>query len=175
VRHVLAAVCLLFLVCYPAAAQDPAGPPHVRTESVELRRVMADGVRGSTTFRALVDAIDRTDLVVYVRLNVQLSRTLDGRIGLAGAIADARFLVIELACPRSNTALVAILAHELQHAVEIARAPWVIDAQTLGEYYSDIGVLTGEGSGRQTFETLAARSISERVRHELTGSAIASR
>lgn len=49
--------------------------------------------------------------------------------------------------------LVAILGHELQHAAEIAAAPWVHDAGTLARLYRRIGLRLGSNA----FDTAAAQ------------------
>ncbi len=165
-RHVAIGVCLLALTGQPASAQDPINQAHVRAESADMRLLMADAAARSATFRALVDAIDGSDVIVYVRSLVLPSPLLEGRTGFLGVAAGHRFLGIELACARPLDAQMATLAHELRHVVEIARAPWVVTPATLRVYYEGIGVDGGGGAGRQ-FETRAARQVGEQVRHEL--------
>src|SRR5690349_621209 len=102
------------------------GPPHVRAESREMRELIAETTLRSPTFRTLVDEIDGSDVIVYVRPRLLASPSLEGRIGIVGSRAGTRFLAIELAVPRTRNEHMATLAHELQHAIEIARAPWVV-------------------------------------------------
>jgi hypothetical protein len=58
-----------------------------------------------------------------------------------------------------------MLAHELQHAAELADAPWVTNPRTLAAYYRQIGD-DAEGYGHN-FETDMAKSITDRVWGEL--------
>src|SRR5207249_2099388 len=123
-RAAFASVWLLVAAC--ASAQDPAAPPHIRSESAGLRELIRITAEQSPTVRALIDRLDRSDVVVYVRARPLPSASLDGRIGLLSVTAAARYLVIELACPRSMLLQSVTLGHELRHAVEIAEALEVV-------------------------------------------------
>ena len=160
------AICLV-IGTRAARAQDVSRPPHVRPESADLRRLIADAADQSVTFRSLLNTIDRSDVIVYVRARLFPTETLEGRIGLLSAPGQTRFLVIELACPRLRHAHMATLAHELQHAIEIAAVPWVTSAPTLATYYRQIGTPMNADSQSATFETAAARLIGQRVLAEL--------
>ena len=159
-------MCVVFMLVAAVGAQDAIAPPHVRTESADLRRLIVDGARRSATFRGLLIALDASDVTVYVRSRILPSGQLQGRIGFAGS-RSARILVIELACPRIADDQIAILAHELRHAVEIAQAPSVVDARTLGIYYEGLGAESRGGPGAWTFETREAREVGDRVRREM--------
>lgn len=160
----------------PVRAQTPAaaaivGGPHVRPDGVEPRALVADAAARSATVRALLDRIERSDLVVYVRLAHFGSTRLDGRIGFVTAAAPPRgmprILLIELACPRRTADQEATLAHELRHAAEIAEAPEVTGPAALADYYRSIGE-QGEALGRGVaFETRAARETAMRVKREI--------
>ena len=79
--------------------------------------------------------------------------------------------MIEIACLRPEIEQAATLAHERQHAAEIAEAPWVVDAPTLAAYYRRIGQETDPSDGGRRFETPAARAIAARVHRELSSAA----
>jgi|SRR5579871_549133 len=166
--------CLVSLAAVHAGAEDLATRSHVRSESPVLRRLIADAMSGSPTFRVFVEEIDQSDVIVYVSVRV-LSRRLDGRIGFVGARPGQRLLAIELAYDCPFDAQMPRLAHELQHALEIARAPWVVDAATLGEYYRRIGFQVSGDVGPAAYETADARAVSDRVRRELANSADSNR
>ena len=67
-------------------------------------------------------------------------------------------------CPPND--LLAAIAHELQHAVEIAGSVDVRDSRSLGSFYERIGVSRG---ARTSFDTDAARETGARVKSELLG------
>ena len=50
------------------------------------------------------------------------------------------------------------------NALEIAREPSVVDAQTLAAFYVRTGRLTGDALGKQTFETEAAHALGRTTR-----------
>ena len=168
-RYVSVGVYLLFL-SNAAAAQDVARPSHVRAESIDVRQLIAETAQRSTTFRSLVEEIDRSSVIVYVRVRLLASQALDGRTGLLGARFGTRYLAIELACPRSRDTQMATLAHELQHALEIAGEPSVVDVPSLMRFYTRIGSRLQPIGVTMTFETRGAADTGARARHELLAS-----
>jgi hypothetical protein len=81
-----------------------------------------------------------------------------------GMSTTHRFLRIQLNRAGSHEWLVALLGHELQHAIEVVEAPDVRSAADLGGLYRRIGVPIGP----DTFDSVAARQAGYTVRHELT-------
>ena len=62
--------------------------------------------------------------------------------------------------------MIATLAHEFQHVVEVIDEPLVVDDNSLVRLYRRIGVENGER--RQTgWETMAAQATAAQVRREL--------
>jgi hypothetical protein len=59
---------------------------------------------------------------------------------------------------------IALLGHELQHAVEIAGAPEVTSLEQLRRFYAGRG---WGAVGSDHYETAAARRAEDMVRHEL--------
>jgi hypothetical protein len=66
-------------------------------------------------------------------------------------------------------AAAAQLAHELYHALEIARATDVSDESSLGALYERIGEHSCAGSAFQCFETRAAVAFEALVVRQLNG------
>jgi hypothetical protein len=93
----------------------------IRPESPVLKAVMATALERSATFRSLVERIERSDLIVYVTCSQFESVTLAGRTLLASARPGVRYVRVQILCQQSQPALVSIVAHELQHVVEIGR------------------------------------------------------
>jgi len=63
---------------------------------------------------------------------------------------------------------IAVLAHELQHVVEVAGAPDVVDPDSMRRFFRRIGYLVNSTGNR--YETRAAQQIEHRVRQEITRS-----
>jgi hypothetical protein len=152
-----------------ARAQDVGAPTsNVRGTDDATALLIRDLVARSATGRELVDALDRSDLVVYVRRRVFPSPMLNGRIGFVRSRYRRRLVAIEIASPRNYADELAALGHELQHAVEIAAAPAVCDAASLSALYSRIGdVVTLWTGSDESYETRAAADAGRRVRREI--------
>src|SRR6266481_4672917 len=114
----IAALLLLLVAADPDVTLNRI--PHVRPESPMLRALTAQSAARSPLVQAMIDRLDHTDVVVYIRHRTFGSVMLDGRIGILSAVGQRRYLVIELACDRSELVQMATLGHELHHALEIA-------------------------------------------------------
>ena len=144
-------------------------PPHVRPE-IALRPLVEQASQRSPSIRELIDRIEASDLIVYVRLRQFTRSDLNGRVALLSAMpVGQRFLVIELACGRSDVLTIAALGHELYHALEIAAQPSIVDARSLSAFYTTAGEKTGDLQGQVTFETRGAEAAGVQVRRELLG------
>src|SRR3954449_6612867 len=78
----------------------------------------------------VIDRLQHMDVTVYVRTRVFATLDLDGRVALVSVRGVHRYLLIELACGRSELTQMVTLAHELFHAIEIAAEPSVVSADT---------------------------------------------
>jgi predicted Zn-dependent protease len=83
-----------------------------------------------------------------------------------GSSGRHRYLRIDVRNSLTTTDLLSAIAHELQHAVEIAGSVEVRDAKSMGSFYERIGVSRG---ARTSFDTHAARETGARVKSELLG------
>jgi len=147
--------------------QDAVAPnPHVRGEQ-RMRRLIDEAARRSPAIQEWIDRLQQLDVVVYVRTKVFGRPQLEGRVALLTTAGSRRYLVIELACGRSELAQMATLGHELFHAIEIAEEPSVVSPETLADLYSRIGTKTGDSRGVRTFETEAAAAAGLRARRQL--------
>jgi hypothetical protein len=155
-----------------AEAQMRATPaPRVRPETNETQALLGELVARSPTARQLSDALQDSDVIVYIRHRTFTATTLDGRIGFVRSEAPTRTLIIEMACPRTWLDQLVTLGHELQHAVEIAAAPAVIDPPSLARYFNRIGIRRGGSIDAATFETGRAQQVATQVRQELLSNA----
>jgi hypothetical protein len=144
-------------------------PAHLRPE-IALRPLVAQAAQRSPLIREMIDRLEASDLVVYVRLRQFTRSDLNGRVALLSSMpAGQRYLVIELACGRSDVLTIATLGHELFHALEIAAEPSIVDARSLAAFYTTAGEKTGDRLGQLTFETRGAEAAGVQVRRELFG------
>ncbi len=166
-RGVLCGCALL----WPALAW--AAPPALSSEIPRLRPLttlaaefVARGLDGSPTFRSLVERIERSDVIVYVELEHRTPGAPDGATHLLNASRYFRFLLISINQDLAPADIVAMLGHELQHAVEIADLPAIRDAAALERHYRRDGIVELR-TGCVCSE--AAREAGRRVRGELAG------
>jgi hypothetical protein len=143
------------------------GAPRVRASDGRTATILLDGLSRSETVRALVDELDQSDVLVYLEIRWNLRRGLAGSLTWVAATASSRYLRIALSSDLTGDLMVATLAHELQHAVEIAREPAIVDSTTMAAYYATNGLsMTGHWNG---WDTQAARQMGDEVRRELAG------
>jgi hypothetical protein len=166
-----AMMILLVLACAPAWAM-PAGPAptastHVRAITPVGATLLREATSRSMIVQALVRALQKTDVVVYLADSAAGSD--DAPRAYLRFVADtpgARYLLVCIdprdAPPPEG---VVLLAHELQHALEVAATPSVRDAASLARLYSRIGWKTQA----HRYESQTARDISSRVWREQTG------
>ena len=143
--------------------QTPRYFSRVRSEHAETRRALAEGYRRSPTFRRVVGIIEQSDLLVYVSHQITETK-LGGHVQVMGVANGTRIVLIFINPNLASVRSIAMIAHELQHAVEIANAPQVVDHQSLLRHYERIGTPTGW----QRYDTAAARTIETLVLAELT-------
>ena len=109
-----------------------------------------------------MDRIAATDVIVYVEVSAS-PQIPTARTKFVTATATARFLRIGVSSAATAFDVPALLAHELQHVVEIAERPEVRDDAGVRRLYSVIGHMHGVDS----YETDAARQVEREVRSEL--------
>ena len=114
--------------------------------------------------RDMVDAIQRSDLIVFIAPQIPPSDLVWGELHFAATAPGVRYLRVRVRQDVSRAQLVGLLAHELQHATEVAAAPDVVDTKTLDDLYDRIGFELSRGQ----HETDAARAVGDRVRREVS-------
>jgi len=165
-------VVMSLLMGLLAAGQAPTssavGPsahdPHVRPLEKDADRLVANGLEKSPTFKRLVSRLEQSDVIVYVRLNWDLPLHIGGRLHFLAVHGELRYLVVDLNRRLTRSALVALLGHELQHAVEVAEAGDVTSSADLRVLYRRVGIQTGP----DRYDSIAARRAGYDVLREET-------
>jgi hypothetical protein len=165
-RRSLAAAALL-LACGAPARAETAAPPVLRVDGPRLAAAVVRGRDQSPTFRAILERLSGSDLIVYVRRG-QLSGTTAAATQLQTSTGDYRYVRVTLELDPETDAGLALLGHELWHALELAEAPWVTDDAGVHSLYQKIGFRTCEGSLR-CYDTEAAVATGRQVLRELRG------
>jgi hypothetical protein len=163
---------LLLMAASPglsAQAFDHDPRNHIRTTDQRLIRLLREGVRGSETFRRLVDRLRQSDVIVY--LDCGGTGWAGGRLTFVTAAANWRYVHVRVARLPSAAVQIALIGHELQHAVEVADAPGVVDAPSLAREYQRIGFLRPRPNPGVSFDSRAAVDAGYRVLREISGGA----
>jgi hypothetical protein len=137
---------------------NAAGPPpyvsHVRVRHAVLEPFLREAIEKSATTRALVAALDASDVIVYLEMFPGIRTALPAGIRYAGSGGRFRYLRIALNPTNSPAQMIAMIGHELQHAVEIAAEPTIRSRHDLQAHYERVGIL---GRADNTWDTEAAR------------------
>ena len=148
---------------YAQPGSASPGPTRLRPIDRKAADLLAAGKVRSATFRRLAETIERSDLIVWVAA-AHLQRP--GQLQFVAATPCSRCVRVAVRLPGLENDLVSTLAHELQHAVEIAGASEVRDPASLRRFYERIGESRPAGAGVEV-ETAAAQRIGRKVLNEL--------
>ena len=169
-------LCLaLSLVLTPCVAlaqgrlADPA-TTHVRARSVMAAHLIDEATNRSAIVRALVQRLDASDIVAYVSIDMLAPPGQRGRLTIIGHAGGRRYVDIKVTRINDRRAELASLAHELQHAAEVAAAPEAVDQPSLDRLYRRIGFNV---SDKRRYESHAALKVGEAVFRELADGAAA--
>jgi hypothetical protein len=160
------ALCVVVLTSSTLAAGVPGPEARLRPQDSRLSDLLRQGASRSTTFKTLVDRIEASNVIVYVALNPLMKSSLSGMLTWMTRSGDYRYLRASISTDLSPDQMIATLAHELQHAVEVIEDESVIDEATLIALYRRIGQQSG-GNAPMRWETAAAQQTGFKVRREL--------
>ena len=158
--HVAALAAALMAFPPPASNRDF---PRLRTSSALLSSLIADAREHSATFLKLSDSLEASDLIVYFEEAPHMESRYRGRVHLMGTSAGFRYLRIQIRTAMNRYDIIASIAHEMQHAQEIASYPDVVTEEDVAALYRQIG----DEHDWCMFETSAAQRAGRTVRAEI--------
>lgn len=164
--------CLIILLSVvPLRAEDaaPLPGPHFRSDFPELIDALVDGVRDSSTLRRLVQRVHASDVVVYLSYEPFRRAGAAAQVTFLSAVGGWRYVRIGINPRYRGCQRLGLLAHELQHVVEIAEAPEVVSSASMAELYRAIGFRAASGYGWEQFDSDAAIQTGQQVQEEVTG------
>jgi hypothetical protein len=143
-------------------------PPQLRPLDCRLATAIADGLKRSATFRELVERVGMLNGIVYIQLkqsvNSRTRRVLDGALSHSITAAGAYRMLHVMVGAGEGDRPIYLLAHELQHVVEVLEAPGVLTERDVDQLFERIGVRAFAGD----METQAALDVEHAVRSELS-------
>jgi hypothetical protein len=162
-RVASALLCVLLIVTFARPAD--ASPTHSRLRAIDARllSLIQESLRRSATFAEMARRLQSSDVILYVVPARELPSDLLGRLMFVCDAGLVRYLRAEIHMRRTDTDLMAMIAHELQHALEIAADPEVRNEQGVRRLYARIGC----SRRPDRFDTKAADEAGARVRSEL--------
>lgn len=164
--RMLLTVALVAVVSISSAlAAERDGGPRLRPQDTRSAQVLKEGASRSATFRTLVDRIEASNLIVYIALKPGLKSNLSGALTWMTRAGGFRYVRASISTDLTLDQMIATVAHELQHAVEVSEDESVTDERSLVALYKRIGQQSRTGSSN--WETLAAQRTGTQVRREL--------
>jgi hypothetical protein len=149
------------------ARQYPRLDEHVRSAQPEVVTRIRDGLGRSATFNELMAFLDGSDVVAYVELGYRMPSGLEGYLAHSVlASGGRRYLRIFVDIGLQHDRSIEIIAHELQHATEVAIAR---DVKSDGDMQKLFKRLDSGRCQRRCAETDAAVDVQRTVSRELRG------
>jgi hypothetical protein len=146
-------------------AQHLATATRMRSEHPVIAAAIVAAAEHSPAFRSMIEAVGRTDGIVYIREG-PCRRGLRACLAGVHSAPSIRYVDVKVNTRMvAGCALMASVGHELQHALEVLENPKVTDNQTLAHFYMRKGP-TGDDV---RFETEAAVRAGLLVEKELKG------
>jgi hypothetical protein len=131
----------LLLACRGTAHAEPPPLQVLRTDDGQIASALKRGRAQSPTFRAILDRLAESDLIIYLRRG-RLHGHTAAATQLMSAVGGVRYVRVTLELDPVSDVGVAMLGHELRHALEFAQAPWVVDSGAVIALYREIGYAT---------------------------------
>jgi hypothetical protein len=156
------------LIATSALAAEPGQAwreARVRPQNPRLTDLLRTGVARSATFRELVNRLESGNVIVYLTTS-PLRSNLAGKLTWMTKAGNFRYLKATLNIEQSADQMIATLAHELQHALEVSEEQEVTDQRSLLALYQRIGRPNRSGL-LEAWETQAAQDAGIQVRREL--------
>jgi hypothetical protein len=165
----------------PAFVPAPAAPSHspddpgdaaygtsdrLRPQGERVARLLRDARRRSPTVRRLVETIERSDVIVYLDISPRLPPNVAACLTWMAATTSRRIVRASFRMNAGANEAIAMLAHELQHVVEVIDHPEVRSNATLLDLYRRIGHPTGTSGLR--WDTRDAVAVGTLARLELS-------
>jgi hypothetical protein len=166
------ALFLLVLHTCAFAAELTVRDLHVRSVELDLLEDLQKGAQASPTLKSLLERLETSDVVVYLMFDHAMPAHTAGRVSLMTAVPGRRYLRISIDRRSVGCQRLAILGHELQHAVEIADAAEAIDQAGVAALYRRIGFRSESGM-RASFDSQVAIETGQRVRREVLSAPVA--
>ena len=168
-KQIVPAVLILWTAFTGApVSAEPKQPSsvHLRPSCPWIKEAIRAAYEESLTFRRLVDQIEAAQTFVFVEGRACGTFTENPCTFIGSSGSGARWVQIRAGRMANQPQLTGILAHELQHAIEIIQNPDVVDSQSLRSLYRRIGYFTHRAGIQEWWETTQALETERTVLKE---------
>lgn len=165
-RSCLAVALALMLTpaASPATPLRPKAFAKLRPQSERIQKWYDLALRTSPTVRDLAHRIEQSDVIVYVEIRYDLPPNVAAYLSWMAATERGRIVRASLRPDLRPVDAVGMIAHELQHVVELIEHPEVRSNEALLDLYSRIGHPTAQ-TGKH-WDTVAAITAGTEARLE---------
>jgi hypothetical protein len=149
--------------------QNGSTVEHVRSTETRILETLHEGVRHSATFKSFVDRLNQTDAIVYVEHGICGFGHYQGCLSHSiAAVGTTRYLRVIIDARVGGAQEIALIAHELRHALEIAADPKIRTADDVTRLFRLLGRSPHCPPGTpDCYETSAALAAGEAVLREV--------
>jgi hypothetical protein len=159
---VAARAVLMGDACHSGDAHCALGP-RVRSTRAYLRAMIEEAARRSPTFRHLVAAIEATNGIVYVE-HGSCRQGVHACLALTvTAAGDYRILRVTVDARQPDWDVMALIGHELRHAIEVLENSTLADTTSAFQFYAQQHHVKD-----RPFETSAAIEAEDAVRKDVS-------
>lgn len=137
--------------------------PRVRPLSDRSDRLLAVGRELSPTIKAMLARVEASDIIMQLDLSLDMD-VPNAVTRLVTSTPDFRYVRVSINPRLSPLRRLELLAHELQHVLEIAADPTVRTQHAMRDYFTRIGRRERHNNA---FETDAAINVEHVVRAEV--------
>lgn len=153
----------------PAVASASVGAPggaaygsadRLRPQGARVEAWLREALRRSPTVGRLAARIEQSDVMVYLEIGRRLSPNVSACLTWMATVSTRRIVRATFRYDLGINEAIALLAHELQHVVEIIEHPEVRSNETLLDLYRRIGRSTGgDGLHWDTADAIAIGTL----------------
>src|SRR5262245_39755290 len=168
-RSAVVILMVAFGTAFNAYAQTSGSLQFIRLKPAdpEMRRLIVDGYGRSETFRSVADEIQQSNAVVII----QFGQCGNGRFRSCVTNVDGdgrqRNVRVKINTRTTDDRLIATIAHELSHVVEILRESGAVNADSVLSLYRRIGNGKCRDGLSEACETNGALAAEARVLDEV--------
>ncbi len=159
-------ILLLITLAVPPRSNAQSAP-HIRFLDPILKELFDHGMTQSPTLRALVEKVEAAPILVFIEGDIRMPLYVGARLNFVTSVNGLRYVRVDIDCTLSPRRQIALLAHELQHALEIGQRTDILDADGMESLYEEIGFQSNDNGSHKSYETEAAKAIQRAVDDEL--------